>query len=175
MIQSCYFICPYKRWRRRRWWRQCVHGNVGGGVFSLLGGTIIFRLKLLLLRKPCPSPLSTTSHTTNRVCYEEILSFPYECVCRWREKKGKGRRHHRARRSYGVAAARARLTSAVVNCGNLERPVALARASAVFIPFLSSRPSLSRSVSLERAPVRLPASPVARPPHPVPSRQYARI
>lgn len=43
-------------------------------------------------------------------------------------KKGKGRRcrHHRAR-----------LTTAVVNCGNLERPVALARASAVFILFLS--------------------------------------
>jgi len=90
VIQSCYFICPYEWWRRR-WWRQCVHGNVGGGVFSLLGDTIIFRLKLLLLRKPCPSPLSTTSHTANRVCSEQILSYPCECVCRWREKKKRAR------------------------------------------------------------------------------------
>lgn len=63
------------------------------------------------------------------------------------------------------AAVRARLTSAVVNCGNLERPVALARASAVFISFLSPRPSLlARSLARARAPVRLPANQPARSP-----------
>lgn len=62
-------------------------------------------------------------------------------------------------------AVRARLTSAVVNCGNLERPVALARASAVFISFLSPRPSpLTRSRARARLFACQPASPVARPP-----------
>jgi len=62
------------------------------------------------------------------------------------------------------AAVRARLTSAVVNCGNLERPVALARASAVFIPFLSPRPSPLARARARRLFACQPASPVTRPP-----------
>ncbi|KAL4098178.1 hypothetical protein QTP88_022826 [Uroleucon formosanum] len=64
-----------------------VYGNVGGGVFSLLGDTIIFRLKRLLLRKPCTSPLSSTTAFPPREYFVRVR-VPLE------GKKGKGRRYH---------------------------------------------------------------------------------
>jgi len=141
-----------------------VYGNVGGGVFTLLGDTIIFRLKRLLLRKPCTSPLSSTTAFPPRDYFVRVR-VPLE------GKKGKGRRYHR-RASLAYTAVRARLTLVVVNCGNLERPVALARASAVFISFLSPRTLSLHSVARARPPVCLPTSQPGCPPALV---MYARI
>lgn len=137
-----------------------MYGNVGGGVFSLFGDTIIFRFKRLLLRKPCHSPLSTTTAFPPR-------EYSCECVCRWREKKGKD----------AAAAATTvrrwricrRPSAPYVGGGELRKPWTTGGLGArergfYFVSLAASLLSLSSLRARARPSVCLPASPVARPP-----------